>query len=61
MVSVKWVTQRLPFQLLQHQDVGEGIGLLSRMFANGPGDWGSITGRHIEDLFKKKKKKKKGT
>ena len=25
------------------------IGLKSRIFANGPGDWGSIPGRHTKD------------
>ena len=29
------------------------------MFANGPGDWGSIPGRIIPKTQKKKKKKKK--
>ena len=37
----------------------QAIGLMSRVFANGPGDLGSIAGRVIPKTQKKKKKKKK--
>ena len=32
---------------------------MSRVFASGPGDWGSIPGQVIPKTQKKKKKKKK--
>ena len=32
--------------------MSRAIGLMSRMFANGPGDWGSILGHIIPKTFK---------
>ena len=50
-----YITEKITFYTLANRL----IGLMGRVFANDPGDRGSIPGRVIPKSQKKKKKKKK--